>query len=454
MKEAREYILGKFGKDYLPAKPPHYASQKKAQEAHEAIRPTSLDREPDSLAGHLDKDQAALYRLIWNRFVASQMTPALLDQTGVDITSGPYTFRATGQTVRFPGFMAVYTEGRDEGKAEEKADEETTEEKKLPPLAEGDELTLDRMEPRQHFTTPPPRYTEASLVKELEEKGIGRPSTYAAIMSTIVDRKYVEKRQAAFHPTELGEVVNDLLVKSFPDLFDVAFTAKMEEELDEIEEGKRRWDKAVGDFYGPFAGALEVAQKGMRNVKREETPTDIPCDKCGKMMVIKWGRNGRFLACPGYPECRNTRELPGKEGESRPAAPPEEATDETCPKCGSPMVVKTGRYGKFLACSQYPGCKTTKPISLGVACPKCGKGFLSERRTKAGKAFFGCSAYPKCDYATWDRPMPRACPLCGHPFLVEKYSKKGGRQVVCPNKECPYKEEKAQEPEAAAGGEA
>jgi len=455
LKEAREYIGAKYGPAYLPAKPPVYASQKKAQEAHEAVRPTSMGYEPDSLKQFLEPDQLALYRLIWNRFVASQMNPAVLDQTGVDITSGRFTFRATGTVVKFPGFMAVYTEGKDEEKAEDKAEEDSNEEKSLPALAKGDALNLDKLDPKQHFTQPPPRYTEASLVKELEEKGIGRPSTYAAIMSTIVDREYVEKRQAAFFPTELGTLVNDLLVQSFPDLFDVAFTAKMEDELDDIEEGKMPWAQAVADFYGPFEKALATAQKGMRNVKREEVPTDIPCDKCGKMMVIKWGRNGKFLACPGYPECRNTRELPGKEGEAKEARPevPVETTDEVCPKCGSPMVIKSGRFGKFLACSAYPGCKTTKPISLGVDCPKCGKGFLSERRTKGGKSFFGCSTYPKCDYATWDRPVPRPCPDCKHPFLVEKYSKKEGARVVCPNKECGYKEERPQEEPAATGGE-
>ncbi len=462
VKEAREYIENRYGKDFLPEKPPVYASQKKAQEAHEAIRPTSLTRDPDSVAAFLDKDQLALYRLIWNRFIASQMAPALLEMTGVDISAEKYTFRATGTVIKFQGFMAVYMEGKDEEKKDEESEEEAPAEASgealnLPALRVGDLLKLQKLEPKQHFTQPPPRYTEASLVKELEEKGIGRPSTYAAIMSTIVDREYVEKKQAAFSPTELGVIVNDLLVEGFPDLFNVAFTAKMEDELDEIEDGKMKWVDTVREFYGPFEKALITAQKGMRNVKREETPTDIPCDKCGKMMVIKWGRNGRFLACPGYPECKNTRELPeslgGKEGENGGRAAQEpEVTDEKCPKCGSPMVIKSGRFGKFLACSGYPQCKTTKPISLGVDCPKCGKGFLSERRTKGGKVFFGCSNYPKCDFASWDRPVPRKCPECGSPNLVEKYTKKDGARVVCPNKECTYKEEPQAE-KTAAGGE-
>ncbi|MGA2192394.1 MAG: type I DNA topoisomerase [Nitrospirota bacterium] len=456
VKEAREYIASRFGNEYLPEKPPVYASQKKAQEAHEAIRPASLAHEPDSLKAYLDKDQLALYRLIWNRFIASQMNPASLELTGVDITAGNYLFRATGTVIKFPGFMAVYIEGRDEEKESAAGEEDgapepgapgAKENLTLPPLKVGDLLRIEELLPRQHFTQPPPKYTEASLVKDLEEKGIGRPSTYAAIMSTIVDREYVEKKQSSFTPTELGMLVNDLLVESFPDLFNVEFTAKMEDELDEIEEGKMKWVETVREFYGPFEKSLMTAQKGMRNIKREETPTDIPCEKCGKMMVIKWGRNGKFLACPGYPECKSTRELP--ENEKAPQAV--ETTDEKCPKCGSPMVVKSGRFGKFLACSAYPSCKTTKPISLGVDCPKCKEGFLSEKRTKSGKTFFGCSNYPKCDYATWDRPVPRKCPDCGHPFLVEKYSKKEGVKVICPNKECGYKEEPA--PEQAVAGE-
>jgi DNA topoisomerase-1 len=445
--EARDLIASKYGKAYLPEKSPVYASQKKAQEAHEAVRPTSVGREPESIKQYLDKDQLALYRLIWNRFLASQMNPAVLDMTGVDIQAGKYGFRATGSVIKFPGFMAVYTEGKDEAKTDEEAEENAGPEgaASLPPLRAGDLLKQDSLTPRQHFTQPPPRYTEASLVKELEEKGIGRPSTYAAIMSTIVEREYVEKKGSAFGPTELGLIVNDLLVESFPDLFNVTFTAKMEDELDEIEEGKMQWVDTVKEFYDPFEKALINAQKGMRNVKREETPTDIECEKCGRMMVIKWGRNGRFLACPGYPECKNTRELPGENGESAPSqAPAAETTDEKCPKCGSPMVIKTGRFGKFMACSAYPGCKTTKPIPLGVKCPKCG-GELSERRTKGGKSFYGCSNYPKCDFASWDRPLPRKCPECGNPYLIEKYSKKDGLRVVCPNKDCSYKEEPAVE---------
>jgi len=452
VKEARDYISGKYGPDHLPAKPPVYRSQKKAQEGHEAIRPTSVGREPEDVKQYLDKDQLSLYRLIWNRFVASQMSPAVLEMTGADILAGKYTFRATGTVVKFRGFMAVYTESRDDEPAE--GEGPSAESRTLPPLKEGERLALQRLEPKQHFTQPPPRYTEASLVKELEEKGIGRPSTYAAIMSTIVERKYVEKKGNAFHTTELGEVVNELLVQSFPDLFNVEFTAKMEDELDEIEEGSRGWVDSVREFYGPFEQALLTAQKGMRNVKREETPTDIVCDKCGKMMVIKWGRNGRFLACPGYPECRNTRELPEKEaakGEQAATQAEPEPTGETCEKCGSPLVIKTGRFGRFIACSNYPKCKTTKPISLGVDCPTGCGGYLNERRTKRGKPFYGCSNYPKCEFATWNRPVPRKCPECGSPYLEEKYTKKEGAVIVCPNKDCTFREQKPDEKKAAGG---
>ncbi len=456
--EARALITDKYGKNYLPEKPPVYASQKKAQEAHEAIRPTSVGREPDAVKDYLDRDQLALYRLIWNRFLASQMNPAILDMTGVDIQAGRYGFKANGSVVKFPGFRALYMEGRDEEKADKETEEgaESETSVNLPPLRVGDLLKLNELTPRQHFTQPPPKYTEASLVKELEEKGIGRPSTYATIMSTIVDREYVEKKSNAFSPTELGFIVTDLLVESFPDLFNVEFTAKMEDELDEIEEGRMQWVDTVREFYDPFEKSLISAQKGMRNVKREETPTDIECEKCGRKMVIKWGRNGRFLACPGYPECKNTRPLPGEGGEGENAgtqAKEPEATGEKCPKCGSPMVIKSGRFGKFMACSAYPQCKTTRPIPLGVSCPKCG-GDLSERRTKGGKPFYGCSNYPKCDFASWDRPVPKECPECKSPYLVEKYSKKDGPYIACPNKDCGYKEEPAGEKTAAgeAGG--
>ncbi len=450
--EARALIAEKYGKEYVPAEPPVYKSAKSAQEAHEAVRPTSALREPDKIKQYLQNDQYKLYRLIWNRFMASQMTPAIIDQTSVDVEAKGYTFRATGSVVKFPGFMAIYMEEKSEDQA---ADDENGE-AVLPPLTEGEALTLRRLDPKQHFTQPPPRFSEALLVKTLEEKGIGRPSTYAAIISTIQDRDYVNKVENKFRPTELGVLINDLLVNHFPVVMDVAFTARMEEELDKIEEGQMPWVAAVKDFYSPFSESLEKAQAEMKDFKAEQTPTNITCEKCGKPMIIKWGRNGQFLACSGYPDCKNTKPFVRTESGEVEAAP-EETTDEKCPKCGSPMVVKRGKFGKFLACSRYPECKHTQGMSTGVACPEDG-GMLVERRSRFGKMFYSCANYPECKYATWYKPLPRACPQCKAPFLVEKYSKKTGPYVACLNKECGYKEEpQTQEsggtpPEPAAEG--
>ncbi len=438
--EARELIAKKYGKEYVPEKPPVYASAKSAQEAHEAIRPTSVEREPDAVRQYLEPDQYKLYKLIWNRFVASQMSPAVIDQTSVDIAANAYTFRASGSVVKFPGFMAVYLEEKAEDQAPA---EEENGEAVLPPLTEGEALSLVKLDPKQHFTQPPPRYSEALLVKTLEERGIGRPSTYASIISTIQDRDYVNKAENKFRPTELGVLVSDLLVNHFPVVMDVAFTARMEEELDKIEEGQMKWADAVKDFYTPFNESLEKAQAEMKDFKAELTPTDIICDKCGKPMVIKWGRNGQFLACTGYPECRNTKPFIRKENGDVEAAP-EETTDELCPKCGAGMVVKRGRFGKFLACSRYPECNHTQGMSTGVTCPEDG-GKIVERRSRFGKVFYSCANYPDCKFAIWYKPVPRACPQCGAPFLVEKYSKKTGPYIACLNKECGYKETPASE---------
>lgn len=443
--EARELIAAKYGKDYVPEKPPVYAVAKSAQEAHEAIRPTSVAREPDAIKQYLEPDQYKLYKLIWNRFVASQMNPAIIDQTSVDVKAGDYTFRATGSVVKFPGFMAVYMEE----KAEDQAPSEEDGEAVLPPLAEGDVLTLIKLDPKQHFTQPPPRFSEALLVKTLEEKGIGRPSTYAAIISTIQDRDYAQKIENKFRPTELGVLVNTLLVDNFPVILDVAFTARMEEDLDKIEEGRMGWVQAVRDFYKPFSESLEKAQADMKDFKAEQTPTDINCEKCGKPMIIKWGRNGQFLACSGYPDCKNTKPFIRKENGEVEAAP-EETTDELCPKCNSAMVVKRGRFGKFLACSRYPECSHTQGMSTGVSCPEDG-GKIVERRSRFGKMFYSCANYPDCKFAVWYKPVPRACPQCGAPFLLEKYSKKTGPYIACMKKECGYKEEPR--PESAAQAE-
>lgn len=427
---AKVYITSEYGERYVPAKTPKYKSKKSAQEAHEAVRPTYMDHPPKAAKKFLNRDQVRLYELIWNRFIASQMKPAELEQTAVDIAVGGdknTTFRATGQVIKFHGFMALYTETTDEAPDEEEG------EGFLPTINEGDKLKIKDMESKQHFTQPPPRYTEASLVKTLEEKGIGRPSTYASILSTIVDRKYVDSENKRFSPTELGGMVNDYLVAQFPDLLDTGFTAKMEERLDGIETGKNKWAKVIRDFYKPFEKVLEKASEDKTKIKPEDVETDEKCDKCGSGMVIRWGRHGRFMACSTYPECKNTRPLEG-EGE----APVEEATDEKCPKCSSDMVIKSGRFGKFMACTKYPECKTTKAIPTGMKCPEDG-GDVVERRTKRGKTFWGCGNYPKCKFASWSKPLMEDCPQCDAKYLVLKRSKNGDEFKACENKECGYK---------------
>lgn len=434
---AREYIKKKHGANHLPEKPPFYKSKESAQEAHEAVRPTSGDHSPESIKQYLQRDQFKLYTLIWNRFISSQMKPAEFEQTTFDITCGSKPealLRATGNIVTFPGFTAVYTETE-----EDQADDEEC--CKLPDLKEGSALELMAAEPAQSFTQPPPRYTEASLVKTLEEKGIGRPSTYAAIMSTIVDRKYVQKEQGRFSPTELGMVVNDYLVVKFPELLDIGFTAKMENKLDQIEEGKSKWVKVVKEFYKPFNKDLTAASEAKDSAKPKDVETGEKCEKCGSPMVIRWGRHGRFMACSGYPKCKNTRPLENEgaaEGGMKPAEPV--VTNEMCPKCGSPMVIKTGKFGKFLACSKYPECKTTKPIPTGVKCPEDG-GDIIERRTRGGRSFWSCSNYPNCKFAMWQRPIPEKCPNCGAGFLVIKKERGGAVFKACITKDCGYKAE-------------
>ena len=420
----RGYIQKSFGDAYLPPEPIRYKSKKGAQDAHEAIRPSSVERTPESVRPFLGSDEFKLYKLIWQRFVASQMKPALFDQTTIEIGAGDYLLRATGSVEKFNGFRAVYEEGKDE-KAEMEEEEELKH--RLPQVEVGEVLRLHRIDPEQHFTEPPPRFTEATLVKALEEKGIGRPSTYATILSVIQNRDYVEKLQGRFYPSELGMVTSDLLVKNFSDIFDVTYTARMEEELDEIEEGKLSWKEALDEFYKKFKKDLRVAEREMADLKGEGVPSDEKCEKCGKPMVIRLGRNGQFLACTGYPDCDGTRdltpELAAQYGNTGPPAP--EVPAETCEKCGKPMAVKRGRFGYFLACTGYPDCKSTKPVSIGMACPTCKIGYLSERRSRRGKIFFGCNRYPDCTFAAWDRPRDVACPSCGAPFLVEKQTKNG-----------------------------
>jgi len=429
--EVRGFIGAQFGKDFLPEKPNQYKGKKGAQDAHEAIRPVSMAYTPDSVKAHLEKDMYRLYDLIWKRFVASQMLPAIFDQTTFNITAGDALFRSTGSVLKFQGFIAVYMEGTDESGEKDEEENDT-----LPDLQDGETLDCQQLNPHQHFTQPPPRFTEASLVKELEERGIGRPSTYASIMSVIQDKDYVKKTEGKFHPTQLGTVVNGLLVESFPNIFDISFTAQMESELDDIEEGARPWVTVLNDFYTPFKSRLEIAKVEMRDVKRQETPTDFKCEKCNSTMVIKWGRHGEFLACSNYPECKSTREFRRMDDGTLKLVEAE-TTDEICTACGSPMLVKRGRFGKFLACSKYPECKTTKAIPIGVKCPEC-DGDIVQKQSRRGKVFFGCSNYPKCNFALWDRPVGEACPDCKSPYLVEKYSKQSGTKIKCPNKECGY----------------
>jgi len=445
----RGYVAQRYGRDHIPETPNVFKTkQKQAQEAHEAVRPVSVAFPPEKVAPHLDaqgeRDMSRLYELIWNRFVACQMMPAVYDQTTVDVQAGRAIFRATGSILKFPGYLAVYGAQRpeDEAGAEpEKEGEEARdkgEERSLPPLEAGQELRLVRLLTEQHFTQPPPRFNESSLIKELEEKGIGRPSTYASILSTIQDKGYVEKFERVFKPSHLGLVVTDELVKAFPSELDVAFTAGMEERLDEIEEGTTAWQAVLTEFYDRFKVDLARAGELMRDVKTEQQPTDVPCEKCGKLLVVKWGRNGEFLACPGYPECRNTMNFVREGDKVVPVKEEEVLTDEKCPECAAPMVMKRGRFGRFFACTRYPECKGTKSVPLGVPCPKCGSD-LSERRSKRGKTFYGCTAYPKCDFVAWDKPRLEKCPLCENPWLVEKYSKRDGAVVACPNKECGYR---------------
>ena len=415
--ETRAYITERFGREFLPTAARVYTKKVKgAQEAHEAVRPTHVRREPEAVRRYLNNDQFRLYNLIWQRMVASQMADALFDVTTADIEAmpsdrrNPLLLRATNTQLQFAGFRQVYIEGRDDDTEEDLGNNP------LPTLTEADVLRALGFFPDQHFTEPAPRYTEATLIKALEEKGIGRPSTYAPTMSTIQDRGYVEKDGRYLKPSDLGFVVNDLLVEHFQDFVDIGFTAGMEDELDDIASGDRRWQPVVQEFYKPLEKALTVAKDAAP--KQVET-TDVQCPECGKPMLIRWGRRGRFLACSGFPECKGTLPLEGEEQQEAP-----QATDEKCPECGSPMVIKSGRFGRFLACSRYPECKGRKPLTVttGVRCPKDG-GELLERRSRRGRIFYGCSNYPKCDFTTWTRPLAQPCPNCGGLITAERDGK-------------------------------
>ncbi len=441
--EALSLIREDLGADYAAPKPRFFKNRKKVQDAHEAIRPTSVRHTPESIKAFLTADQLALYTLIWKRFVASQMQPALIDNNTVTIRIGDYQFKASGSAIKFPGFMALYLTAEEE---KGRPDQART---MLPDLAEGDELALDGFDPKQHFTQPPPRFSEASLVKELEENGIGRPSTYATILSTIQEKGYVEKIKGYFRPSELGLIVNDLVVKSFPDIFNVEFTAKMEDDLDRVEAAEIDAKMILKDFYAPFSTELDAAAEGMLSMKGVGSATGLSCPKCGSELHIKVGKNGPFLACSSYPECNFSRDYTRDEKGNIQIIEPvsSDAIDKTCEKCGKPMVIKRGRYGTFLACSGYPDCKFTQSASAdvggqstGVTCPEpgCG-GELVERRSKRGKIFYGCSRFPECKYAIWDKPVNRPCPQCNAGFMVEKTTKKDGTFLKCLNPACGFK---------------
>jgi DNA topoisomerase I len=433
-RETIQFINTTYGQQYAPEKPNVYRSKKSAQDAHEAIRPTSTLRTPDQIHPYLDRDHQSLYQLIWSRFVASQMRPAIFDVTTADIAAAEFGLRASGSVLKFDGFLKVYTEDRPTTGAAN--DEEADQNRALPPLHAGQVLRVLEVKPEQHFTQPPPRYTEASLVAELEKRGIGRPSTYATILSVIQDRDYVETKERKFYPTELGRLVSDLLVEHFPDVMDVEFTAAMENLLDQVEEGKRPWVGVLRDFYEPFKKHLQAASQRMPSVKNMVEPTTEICEKCGKPMVIRLGRYGKFLACSGYPECKATRPLKAEDTGANQVGV---LTSEVCEQCGSPMVVRKGRYGEFLACSAYPVCKVAKPMRLGVACPTEGcPGELVQRRTKRGRIFYGCNRYPDCQFTLWSKPVPMPCPECQAPFLVEQGSVRKGKSLRCFRQECGY----------------
>ena len=441
--EALELIKKRLGKEYAPEKPRFFKNRKKVQDAHEAIRPTSVFNTPEKVAPHLSKEQLALYRLIWQRFVASQMQPAIINQVAVSIKSADYLFSANGSSIKFPGFMALYMSVDEEIEREKKT-------KQLPELSEGMILKLLELEPKQHFTLPPPRFSEASLVKELEENGIGRPSTYAAILSTIRGKGYAELTKGYFVPNELGFIVNDLLVKNFPEVFNVEFTARMEDDLDRVESAEINSLDILTRFFGTFKKKLDKASEGMLSMKGIGLPTGLSCPQCNKGLNIKVGKNGHFLACNGYPDCTYSRDyIRDERGKIKPIEPSmDEISEKVCKKCGKPMVLKTGRYGKFLACSGYPECKNTESVNstgngkkTGVKCPeKDCTGDLVERKSKRGKIFYGCSSFPECTFATWDKPVDKKCPDCAAPFLVEKTTKKQGTVQSCIKKGCGYQE--------------
>ena len=436
LEEVRAFIPERYGKEFLPGTPNLYKSKKSAQEAHEAIRPTDVLLEPSTIKESLEKDMFRLYQLIWSRFVSCQMVPAVLDTTQFDIKTGKFLFRSNGSILKFAGFMKVYVESQDDEKGDAVQSSGKADDRLLPALKKGEELKVHEVLPEQHFTQPPARFSEAMLVKELEDKGVGRPSTYAATISVIKDRDYIQNVDRRLQPVELGFMINDLLVENFPDIMTTEFTSKMEEQLDDIEAGKLEWVDALRSFYTPFKADLEKAEEKMKDFKAEVEETDEVCEKCDQPMIIKWGRFGKFMACTGYPECKNTKDLGGK-GDSEDGAKDDEV-EGNCDKCESPLIMKRGRFGKFIACSNYPECKFTKPIGLGISCPEeaC-EGEIAARRSKKGRTFYGCTKYPDCKFTSWDKPVAEACPECKNPFLIEKWKKNEDPSTLCPS--CGYK---------------
>ncbi|HLF14470.1 MAG TPA: type I DNA topoisomerase [Bacteroidota bacterium] len=425
---ARAFIAGSYGKEYVPKHPFVYKKKKTSQDAHEAIRPTSIKYTPSSIKKYLDKDLYRLYELIWNRFIASQMEAARLETTTVTVTGGRYLFRASASVYTFRGFLLVYDESAEADAPGEEEDSEMIDEKLPQGMTARDPLSLGSLVHHRHETSPPPRYAESSLVKTLEALGIGRPSTYAMIVGTIIDRKYVEQRERKLYALALGLEVNKLLAGSFPHIFNVRFTARMEEELDTIASGKNEYRKVLDDFFIPFKESLDKASGNAAAIKKSlQTITGEACELCGRKMVNKWGRNGRFMACTGYPKCKNTMPLPEDREKTQ------HHSGQKCDLCEGEMLVRSSKFGTFLGCSNYPKCRNTKPITTGIKCPKCPTGEIIEKKTKRRRSFYGCSKYPECDFASWDKPTATACETCGSPFMVEKYSQKRGEYLRCPS---------------------
>ena len=430
---ARAYLTEKYGAEYVPEKPREYKSRAGAQDAHEAIRPSDLHFVPEQIKKYLTADQFKLYRLIWNRFLASQMANAKLDTLTIELSAGGYPFRASGYTVRFPGYSAVLEDHEEEG------DAESGKGLRLPALTKGERLHVFSADPKHHTTEPPARYTEASLIRLFEESGIGRPSTYATIISTILSRGYVVRDGKALRPTELGEQTNTLMTEYFPKIVDLTFTAGMEEELDEIANGKTTVSSVLSGFYKDFAADLANAEEKAPDREKETAAqtTDLICEKCGTVMVVKIGRYGKFAACPNYPACRNTKPLTDEKEQK-----PLKKTGEKCELCGADMVIRPGRYGNFYACSRYPECKNTKQIRhpVGVKCPKCG-GEILQRSGKNRRIFYSCENYPTCDFSSWVLPLRESCPRCGKLL----FAKKGKNLILCHDRACGYKREMTEE---------